>query len=183
MSSFVLSTFILFFEAIATTITALVSPWGPLKQSLLHLIKVRNSLGEGLTEQYVQVIANSSISLMLAFAIVHYQPQFIRILLFLSLEVHEEFLGLFTQLPKLSETLEGSELIKGGLYYSYFLFGFLGISTQCILTVDLLALASLPTVIVFRISVKVLNTCMRIFTNMREILLTNKEGWLSCDYY
>jgi hypothetical protein len=88
VSSFVLSAFILFFQIVTTAITSLARPWGPLKQSLLHLIKVRNSLSKGLAEQYVQVIANSSISLMLAFAIAHFQPQFIRILVFISLEVH-----------------------------------------------------------------------------------------------
>lgn len=166
MSSFVLSSFILFFEIIATAITSLAGPWGFLKQSLQHLIKMRNSLSEGLTEQYVQVIANSSISLMLALAIAHFQPQFTRILLFLSFEVHEKFLGVIVEVPKLSETLQNWEMIKGGLFYSYFLFGFLGISTQCILTVDLLALACLPTVIAFRIVVKMFKTCIKLFQNM-----------------
>ena len=64
--------------------------------------------------------------------------------------------------------------MRSGLYYSYFLFGFLGISTQCILTVDILSLASLPTVIIYRLSVKTLKICMKLFQNMRHILATDK---------
>ena len=73
--------------------------------------------------------------------------------------------------------------MRNGLYYSYFLFGFLGISTQCILTVDLLSLASVPTVIFYRLTVKMLKACMKLFANMRHILAIDKEVWLSCQYY
>lgn len=62
--------------------------------------------------------------------------------------------------------------MKNGLYYSYFLFGFLGLSTQCILTVDLLSLASIPTAIFYLFSVKTLNICMKLFKNIKHILAT-----------
>jgi hypothetical protein len=86
------------------------------------------------------------------------------------------------EVPQLSGKLQGWEAIKSGLYYSYFLFGFLGISAQCILTVDILALASLPIAFALRGSVKVLKTCAKLFNRMRLILATNREGWMSCEY-
>jgi hypothetical protein len=58
---------------------------------------------------------------------------------------------LVVPLPDYSQALADSAALRVGLCYLYLLFGYLGISSQLALTLDLLFLANLPTILIYRL--------------------------------
>lgn len=115
------------------------------------LAKVWRRGGQGRGEEFVGIVAGSSLSLALSWLVVDYHGWLAGGVVTATHHVHHWFLSLVLPLPDYSQALADSVTLRVGLCYLYLLFGYLGISSQLALTLDLLFLANLPTILIYRL--------------------------------
>lgn len=117
---------------------------------------------------------NCSISLLLAYGILHYHDYFIDLSLIVSHHVHHWFIRLITSVPDYSSVLKNSYDLKICLCYIYLIFGYMGFSSQIILTVDLIYLLNLPTIFIYKLLAKCYQYLKRYINIIINILKIKK---------
>lgn len=72
---------------------------------------------------------------------------------------------------------------KGILCYLYIIFGYVGLSSQITLTVDLIYVFNMPTIFIYKILAHLYQFLLKIVKIMTNLLTINKQYWLSCPYH
>lgn len=137
---------------------------------------------EGAVRECIHVVANSSLSLMLAFGVLHYHEHFVELIVLVSHQVHHWFLQLIADVPDFSNTLRSSYAVKLALCHLYLIFGYIGLSAQVTLTVDLIYLCNLPTIALYKLLAKAYQLLLKYLWVLVELLSKSEERWLSCPY-
>ncbi len=111
----------------------------------------------------IHIVANSSISLMLAYGVLHYHELFVELIILVTHHVHHWFIRLIADVPDLSNFIRSSYIIRLSLCHLYLIFGYLGISAQLVLTVDLIYLCNLPTIFLYKFLAKAYKFLLKYF--------------------
>jgi hypothetical protein len=112
---------------------------------------------------------------MFAYGIFHYHEHFLQFIIVISHNVHHWFIQFIaTDVPDYSSLLQSSYYLKAILCYVYLLFGYLGLSSQIILTVDLIYLFNLPTIVIYKLLAKIYQFLIKYFKIVVEILTIDR---------
>ena len=104
------------------------------------------------------------------------------IIVLVTHHVHHWFLRLIADIPDLSSFIRSSYIIKLFLCHVYLIFGYLGISAQLILTIDLIYICNLPTIFLYKFLARAYKFLVRYFWLLIELLSKTEAQWLSCPY-
>ena len=181
----VFACYLVLYQLFTTLVWKVTAPLMVLQCTRSHISSVQSGLALGGNAgicRYIQVIANSSISLMLSYGILHFHEHFISLIVLISHNVHHWFLQFIAPLPDYSIFLQESYSLKLGLCYLYLLFGYFGLSSQIVLTVDLIYFFNLPTIIVYKLLAKLYQLLMKGFKVIMDILTIEREFWITCPY-
>jgi hypothetical protein len=124
--------------------------------------------------QFLQLISNSSISLMLSFIIIDYHQYLINFIMIVSHQVHHWYLSIIIpNLPNYSQYLQDSHLIKLILIYTLLIAGYLGLSVQLNVTIDLIYLCNIPTILIYKLLAYIYNRTIRVIKFLYKLLTTD----------
>lgn len=141
-----------------------------------HLNKRQDKLKNELSQrtQYIQIIANSSISLILSFTIINYHQNFIYLIWLISHEVHRWFINFIIQVPEYSIKIQNIIAFRGIICYIYIIYGYIGLSSQITLTLDLIYLFNMPTILIYKLLARTYQFLLKITSIIKDILTINK---------
>jgi hypothetical protein len=84
--------------------------------------------------------------------------------------------------PDYSIKMQNIITFRGILCYIYIIYGYVGLSSQITLTVDLIYLFNMPTILIYKILARTYQFLLKITHIIKDILTINKEYWLTCPY-
>lgn len=132
--------------------------------------------------EYLQIIVNLVIGVLLADYLLGYHTFFIETIVTITYQLHLLSLNWVVDLPDYSAYLQDSEAVKLIATLFYLLFGCIGISTQIAFTLDLISVFSYPFRVLRRLCDWACGELIRIKDIMISILTIKRKYWVTCPY-
>lgn len=124
----------------------------------------------------MQIIINSCVSMVSALVVVGYAEKFVSVAQWVSVEVHQYFLG---QNGFSWGAFDGQvEQITA----VYILLGYMGITVQLALTIDIIYLFTIPTILIYRALASLYKYLLIVIGFLFEVLSRDFERWVSCPF-
>ena len=123
----------------------------------------------------LQVIINSTISLLLILSINDYSEHFLHSIEFVSHQTHQKFISfLFPSFQEMMLTYRPSFLSVIIIFVNY-----LGITAQLALAMDFIFIFNLPTILLYKLLAKVYVLLLQYVEFLWQVMTRNKETWLT----
>ena len=123
------------------------------------------------------LVVNSTLSLLSALIIANYCENMLAIVEWTSHQTHAVFLNIV--IPKLPEI---STYTPSWIVEIYLMLGYLGITTQLALTLDLIYIYNLPAIYMYKILAFSYSKLLKSIQFCLQIISYDQERWLTCPY-
>lgn len=132
--------------------------------------------------EYLQVMINVLLGLAFSEYLVSYHFFLVETIVTITYQLHLLSLNWAVDLPDYSAFLKESEAVRIVTVLLYLLFGFIGLSTQVALTLDLISIFSYP----FRALRRFFESTCTHLINLKEVMINilsiKKQYWVTCPY-
>ena len=122
------------------------------------------------------------IGLIFSETLISYHYFFVETIVTITYQLHLLSLNWAVDLPDYSAYLKDSEAVRMITVLLYLLFGFIGLSTQISLTIDLISVFSYPFRALRRFCEKACGHLIQLKDVMINILTIKKKYWVTCPY-
>ena len=132
--------------------------------------------------EYIQIMINLMIGFIFSETLISYHYFFVETIVTITYQLHLLSLNWAVDLPDYSAYLKESEAVRMITILFYLLFGFIGLSTQISLTLDLISVFSYPFRALRRFCEKACGHLINLKDIMINILTIKKKYWVTCPY-